>query len=153
MNQQIIDGILVTRPTADDIAHLQVGDLAPDVFGDMQPVLKIYGRGLNVHGDAFVLFYTRFGVPGGSISGELVEGKAVPTVRGTDRWNRLENVPKWEGYRTIPAADLHAYLEERRRGIEEAAERGRAMRDAPAPEPAHRRRAPKPDWRQPRLTR
>lgn len=98
MNQRIIDGILVTRPTRDDVLNLQVRDLAPDCFGAMKPVTEIFGRGVNVHGKVFVCYCVEFGEPGttSTISEGMTEEEPVATLPAVSRWHRSENFPRWE---------------------------------------------------------
>jgi hypothetical protein len=93
MNQRIIEGILVTKPTREDVQSLKVGDLAPDCFGKMSPVVRIYATGEDLHGRAYVLYYVAFGEAGGAISGAMTEDEIVPTVPVIDRWKRCDLVP------------------------------------------------------------
>jgi len=90
MRQQTIDGILVTRPTRQDIAALEVGDLAPDCFGGMSVVTEIFGRGEDIHGDLYVCYYTKHG-ENGAISGSMTQDETVPTVPVTRRWQRAQS--------------------------------------------------------------
>jgi len=66
-------------PTRSEIEALKEGDLAPDCFGQWRRVTKIFSRGDDVNGKAFVCFYTEFG-PGASISNSLKEGEINRTV-------------------------------------------------------------------------
>lgn len=93
MRQRMIDGVMVTRPTREDVLGLQVGDEAPDPFNKMRIVTRIYARGERPDGRLFVLYYTAFGERGASISGELVEDEIVPTLPVLARWRRTECVP------------------------------------------------------------
>ena len=88
MRQTTINGVLVTRPTRDDIESLQVGDLAPDCFGKMSPVTSIIYRGVNVKGKAFVGFYTAFGENNSSISGSMTEDETVSTIQITQAFKQ-----------------------------------------------------------------
>lgn len=44
-------------PTLDQVESLQVGDVAPDCFGGLSPVVEIFGRGNDIEGRAYVCFY------------------------------------------------------------------------------------------------
>lgn len=88
MRQQVINTVLVTRPTREDIESLQIGDLAPDCFGKMSPVTSIIFRGTNVHGKAFVGFYTEYGENNGAISGSMTEDETVSTVQITQAFKQ-----------------------------------------------------------------
>lgn len=87
-----IDGIIVSRPTRDEVQGLMVGDLALDCFGKMSRVVSIYAQCDDIHGKAFVLFYTEFGRKS-SVSGSMKEGQVVPTLPVTEKWKRTELVP------------------------------------------------------------
>lgn len=93
MRQQVINQVLVTRPTRDDILSLQVGDLAPDCFGKMSPVTSITYRGTNVKGKAFIGYYTAFGDNNGAISGSMVEDETVPTIQITHAFKQARLAP------------------------------------------------------------
>lgn len=94
MRSRTIDGILVVKPTRDDILSLQVGDLAPTCFGTMARVVDIFGRGDDVHGRAYVCYYTEWGT-NARLSHSLSEDEIVPTVPLTARFHRIDLVP-WE---------------------------------------------------------
>lgn len=116
MNQQIIDGILVTRPTQDDILNLKVGDLAPDCFGRMSKVVEIYALSKDVKGKWFVCYYVEFG-PNAKISESLKEGEPLSTVPATAKWSRSENIPKWEGYKTVERSRMDDLMAKRQMQI------------------------------------
>lgn len=59
------------RPTTEWIETLQVGDLAPDVFGNISPIIQIYAQGHDIHGKAYVCYYVSHGDDGGMISHSL----------------------------------------------------------------------------------
>jgi hypothetical protein len=80
------------RPTLDDIESLQVGDLVPDCFGTLSPITSIAYRGVDVHGKAYVGYYTKFS-DNASISGSLKESEYLATVPMTSKYNRTENYP------------------------------------------------------------
>jgi hypothetical protein len=66
-------------PTREDVLGLNVGDLAPNCFGEMRAVTEIFGSGINVSGKAFVCYYAEFG-PNSTMSHSLVEGEKVSIV-------------------------------------------------------------------------
>jgi hypothetical protein len=76
-------------PTRAEIEALKEGDLAPDCFGNWKLVTKIYGRGNDLNGKAYVCYYTEFG-PGASISNSLSEGKINRTVALTGKFTSHE---------------------------------------------------------------
>lgn len=94
MNQHTVNGILITYPTREDVESLQVGDFAPDCFGKMSKVVKITYRGTNVHGKAYVGFYTEFGDNKSSMSGSLVEDEVVSTVPLARVYRQAHLAPK-----------------------------------------------------------
>jgi hypothetical protein len=61
-------------PSRSEIEALKEGGLAPDCFGNWKQITKIYGRGHDVNGKAYVCYYTEFG-PTSSISNSLKEGE------------------------------------------------------------------------------
>ena len=80
------------RPTLDDIERLQVGDFVPDCFGKLSPITSITYRGTDIHGKAYVGYYTKFG-DNASISGSLKESECLATVPMTNKYSRRENYP------------------------------------------------------------
>lgn len=94
-NIREIDGVLVWRPTRDDVESLTVGDLALDCFGNLVPVMSIAYRGIDIKGKAYVGFYLRFGAEGSTstISASIKEGEPVDTLATTQKWHRSENIP------------------------------------------------------------
>jgi hypothetical protein len=76
-------------PTRSEIEALKEGDLAPDCFGNWRRVTKVYARGDDVNGKAYVCFYTEFG-PGASISNSLKEGEINRTVALTGKFTSHE---------------------------------------------------------------
>lgn len=76
-------GIVTTwRPTRDEVLNLQVGDLAPSCFGRLEHVSSIYGRGDDIHGKAYVCYYTR-SATGLTVSNSLKEGQVSRDVNTT----------------------------------------------------------------------
>jgi hypothetical protein len=76
-------------PTPIEIENLQEVDLAPDCFGHWNPVMHILGRGNDINGNAYVCFYTEFGVRG-NISNSLKEGQISRTVPLCGRYTSHE---------------------------------------------------------------
>jgi hypothetical protein len=58
-------------PTREDVEGVVVGSLAPDPFGQLKEVTKVFGQGDNVDGEAYVCYYTK--LHGSSVSGSLVQ--------------------------------------------------------------------------------
>lgn len=48
----------VEFPTRDQVESLRVGDVAPDCFGGLSPVVEIFARGDDIEGRAFVCYYS-----------------------------------------------------------------------------------------------
>lgn len=67
-------------PTTTEIAALRVGDLALNPFGHFARVAEITYRGIDVHGKAFVGYYTDFGDRSGRISNSMKAGELMRTV-------------------------------------------------------------------------
>lgn len=52
----------VRIPDADDVRAVEVGKKAPDPFGGMSPVTRIYARGTSSRsGKEYVCYYVKFG--------------------------------------------------------------------------------------------
>jgi hypothetical protein len=76
-------------PARAEIEALKEGDLAPDCFGNWRRITKIYARGADVNGKAYVCYYTEFG-PTSSISNSLKEGEINRTVALTGKFTSHE---------------------------------------------------------------
>ena len=76
-------------PTRAEIEALKEGCFAPDCFGKWRKVTRVYARGMDVHGRAYVCYYTEFG-PTSSISNSLKEGELHRTVALTGRYTSHE---------------------------------------------------------------
>ena len=76
-------------PTRSETEALKEGDLAPDCFGNWRRVTKVYAKGHDVNGKAYVCYYTEFG-PGASISNSLKEGEINRTVSLTGKYTSHE---------------------------------------------------------------
>jgi hypothetical protein len=90
-----VDGILLCRPTREEVEALAVGDLVIDCFGKLTPVVRIAYRGLDINGKAYVGWDQRFGPDGSTstISGSITEGEPIITIPAGSRWKRSENYP------------------------------------------------------------
>lgn len=82
------------RATREWIENLMVGDKAPDCFGKVAKVVRIFCRGLNIHGQMYVGYYTEFGGDGGSISSSVTEGEVFSTVALTAKYHQMQLVPR-----------------------------------------------------------
>lgn len=91
MRQKTIDGILVTKPTREDVENLKVGDLAPDCFGKMRRVTEIFARREDINGKLFVCFYTEFGERS-TMSGSMKEDEIVATTEISSKFKRTSNI-------------------------------------------------------------
>ena len=49
------------KMTRIEIENLKIGNLVPNCFGKMMPIVSIYGRGISDKGKAFICFYQTFG--------------------------------------------------------------------------------------------
>jgi hypothetical protein len=76
-------------PTRDEVLALKEGDLAPNCFGEWRAVTRVYAKGFDVEGRAYVCFYTEFGGTS-RISGSLKEGKINRTVGLTSKYTSHE---------------------------------------------------------------
>ena len=76
-------------PTRAEIQSMEVGELAPDCFGHWRRVTKVYAKGHDVNGKAYVCYYTEFG-PEASISNSLKEGEINRTVALTGKFTSHE---------------------------------------------------------------
>lgn len=76
-------------PTRSEIEAIKEGDLALDCFGDRRRITRIYARGDDANGNAYVCYYTEFG-PGSSISNSLKEGKINRTFALTAKYSSHE---------------------------------------------------------------
>lgn len=76
-------------PTGEDIESIEVGKKAPDCFGNMSDVKRIFYRTVNRNGKKCVGYYTDFG-PYASISMSLTEGELVRTVAACNIYKSAE---------------------------------------------------------------
>jgi hypothetical protein len=67
-------------PTAEWIASLQVGDLAPDHFGRLAEITRIYARDVDTNGTPFICLYVRLSEDS-QISADFKAGELVRTVQ------------------------------------------------------------------------
>lgn len=83
--------VYVYKPTQDDAEDLKVGDMALDPFGNWNEVVEITYRGIDIHGKAYVGFYTKHG-ENGSVSNSYKDGEVVMTMPVCQKFKRRENV-------------------------------------------------------------
>ena len=77
-------------PTREDVQGLKVGDYAPDCFGREAEVIEITYSGDDIHGRAYVGYYTAFGSNHGRISMSVKQDCIVSTVRVSDLFTSAE---------------------------------------------------------------
>lgn len=67
--------------TKSDIDNLMVGDIVPNCFGELKPIVKIHHKGLDINGKIFACFYQQFGEsPTTTISNSAKEGEIIYTI-------------------------------------------------------------------------
>ena len=76
-------------PTRMEIEAFKENDLAPDCFGNWRRIVKIYAKGHDVNGKAYVCYYTEFG-PTSSISNSLKEGEIHRSTALTGKFTSHE---------------------------------------------------------------
>jgi len=69
----------IFMPTREQVQSLKVGDFALDCFGKMREVVEVYGRGDDIHGKAYVCFYTEWGLSS-RISNSMKEDEILRTL-------------------------------------------------------------------------
>jgi uncharacterized protein (DUF2126 family) len=94
LTNKTIDGVLVVRPTRDELTALEVGDMVVDCFGHIVPVATIDFSGISDAGKRFIGISTPFGEHG-TMTSSFVEGEVVLTLPVCDKWHRSENVPSF----------------------------------------------------------
>jgi hypothetical protein len=72
---------VVLHGNRQDVDLVEVGATAMSPFGRPAMVTKVYARGVDVNGKAYVCFYVEHGENGGAISNSLKEGELVRTVQ------------------------------------------------------------------------
>jgi hypothetical protein len=75
-------------PSREIIQSLKVGDKALNVWGNWAEVTSIYAQKDNIHGKAFVCFYTKDG--SGTISASYEEGRIVRTLPLCKNYNSAQ---------------------------------------------------------------
>jgi len=70
--------------TKEVIENLQIGDILPNVFGQMKAITRITAKGTNVQGKAYACFYQQFGETS-EMSHSIGEGSAVTIFFGENR--------------------------------------------------------------------
>lgn len=93
INHKVIDGLLVVKPTRQDIESLQVGDYAPNCFGKFGKVNEISYRGIDVNGKAYVGYYVQWHGDDSSISESIKEDNIVMTVPLSNKYGIAKNIP------------------------------------------------------------
>jgi hypothetical protein len=84
-------------PTEAWIAGLQVGDMAPDAFGQLAEVVEITARDVNVKGQPFICLYTRLSDTS-RMSGSFTAGQLHRTTKITARHSSWELTRiEWHG--------------------------------------------------------
>jgi len=82
----------VFRPTRQWVEGLRIGDMAPDCFGRLRPVVDIFARGDDIQGRAFVCYYTKFS-DCSRISGSAKEGELVMSIPAVSEYRTSWQVP------------------------------------------------------------
>lgn len=81
-------------PTAEWIAALQVGDMAPDCFGRMAEVTRISAKSEDIEGRPFVCLYTKLSetsqVSGSFKAGELHRSLPVTQLHTSAELDQIE---------------------------------------------------------------
>ncbi|MFA5154305.1 MAG: hypothetical protein WC554_17280 [Clostridia bacterium] len=90
IRHKIIDGLLVVKPTKEDIDNLKVGDFAPNCFGKFGKVKSITYRGIDVNGKAYVGYYVEWHGENSSISESLKEDDLLITVPLSCKYSAIE---------------------------------------------------------------
>ena len=88
------DGVIVVRPTREEILGLQVGDQAINVFGGLGRIVEIFARGVDVKGRAYACTYIESS-SGLKISHSFSEGEVVPTIPVIRRFLRTDSI-RWD---------------------------------------------------------
>lgn len=87
VNVQFADTyITVEVPTREEIESLQAGMGATDCFGHQRVITRVFARGNNIHGKAYVCYYTQFGDTS-EMSMSLREGEIVRTLDLTRKFS------------------------------------------------------------------
>lgn len=73
-----------------DVRNLKVGDFAPDCFGDMSEVTEIYGQQVDIKGNPFVCYYTKFSDNGSNISNSMKSGELLRTTELSNHFTSKE---------------------------------------------------------------
>lgn len=80
------------KPTAYDVESLEVGFLAPDCFGTLSRVTRIYARGVNVKSKPYVCYYTRLSDTS-TVSGSMTVGEVYPSLPVIAECNQTSMIP------------------------------------------------------------
>lgn len=69
--------------TLAQIESLKVGDVVPNCFGQMKPIVEVFHKGLDRNGKLFCCFYQQFGNdPTTSMSNSAKEGERISLIQG-----------------------------------------------------------------------
>ena len=89
---------IIHIPTRSEIQNLKVGDLALDCFGRMSEVVSIHAQKDDIHGKAFVCYYTALD-SGATISHSEKQGKLTRTLPLCHQYTSRELDEIEEAYR------------------------------------------------------
>ncbi len=87
-----MDTIIFT-PSRSWVENLQVGDMAIDYFGRLMKVTDVTFRGNDIHGKAYVGYYTEFN-HNSKISHSAKEGEVISTLPITSKYHTIWNIPR-----------------------------------------------------------
>lgn len=93
IRHKIIDGLLVVKPTRQDIENLKAGDYAPNCFGKFAKVNQIMYKGYDKHNKAYIGYYVQWHGEYSSVSMALKEDEILMTVPLTQQYGTSEFVP------------------------------------------------------------
>lgn len=86
--------VYARMPELADVENLQVGDLAPDCFGKLAKVTRIFHRGTDINGKRFVCYYTSINdkdiALGNGYSGSMKVDELIRTVALTGIFTSAE---------------------------------------------------------------
>lgn len=87
--------VYARMPDRSDVENLKVGDLAPDCFGRMARVTKIFGNGTDINGKRFVCYMCAMSdrdtiENGCGCSASMKDGKLIRTVALTGIFTSAE---------------------------------------------------------------
>ena len=77
------------KPSENDVLSLCVGDMAPDCFGKLRKVTRVYATSRDVNGKAFACYYTEFG-DNGEISNSIKQDEILIIVALSNMFTSAE---------------------------------------------------------------